>query len=83
MVKVMAQATEMPRMSNPAIGPIGVVDRIKAMIVRFKHKSEQRRVYRQTHAELSALSTAHLDELGISRCMISRIAHEAAYGNQN
>lgn len=79
----MAQATEMPRMSNPAIGPVGIVDRIKAMVARLKRKGEQRRVYRQTHAELSALSSAHLEELGISRCMISRIAHEAAYGKQN
>ncbi|MCC5991967.1 MAG: DUF1127 domain-containing protein [Rhodobacteraceae bacterium] len=70
-------------MSNPDIGPMGVVDRIRAMIERFKHNSDQRRVYRQTHAELSALSTAHLEELGISRCMISRIAHDAAYGKQN
>lgn len=79
----MAQISDMPHMSNSGIGPMGVADRIKAMVERFRHKSAQRRAYRQTHAELSALSTAHLEELGISRCMISRIAHEAAYGKQN
>lgn len=38
------------------------------------------RVYTRTHAELSALSTRELNDLGISRSMISRLAHEAAYG---
>lgn len=38
------------------------------------------RVYRRTHDELSALSARELDDLGISRSMISRLAYEAAYG---
>lgn len=38
------------------------------------------RVYARTYAELSALSTRELNDLGISRSMITRLAHEAAYG---
>lgn len=38
------------------------------------------RVFRTTYAELDALSTRELDDLGISRSMITRLAHEAAYG---
>ena len=40
----------------------------------------RRRVYSRTYAELNALSTRDLEDLGINRCMISRLAHEAAYG---
>ncbi|TVR44197.1 MAG: DUF1127 domain-containing protein [Rhodobacteraceae bacterium] len=39
----------------------------------------RRRVYNRTHAELSQLSTRELDDLGISRSMITRLAQEAAY----
>lgn len=38
------------------------------------------RVYSQTYNELNALTTRELNDLGISRSMISRLAHEAAYG---
>lgn len=38
------------------------------------------RVYARTYAELSALSTRELNDLGISHSMITRLAHEAAYG---
>lgn len=38
------------------------------------------RIYARTYAELNALSTRELNDLGISRSMITRLAHEAAYG---
>jgi uncharacterized protein YjiS (DUF1127 family) len=41
----------------------------------------RRRVYNRTYAELNALSTRELDDLGISRSMISRLAYEAAFEN--
>lgn len=40
----------------------------------------RRRVYKRTQAELAALSTRELEDLGINRSMISRLAYEAAYG---
>ena len=36
---------------------------------------------RQTVRELNALTTRDLDDLGISRSMITRLAHEAAWGS--
>lgn len=39
------------------------------------------RVYKRTHDELSRLSSRELDDLGISRSMITRLAYEAAYEN--
>lgn len=38
------------------------------------------RVYRRTLSELNALSGRELDDLGIARSMITRLALEAAYG---
>ena len=40
----------------------------------------KRRVYRATHFELSALSNRDLNDLGIPRSNIKRLAMEAAYG---
>ena len=41
---------------------------------------ERSRIYMRTYRELNALSTRELQDLGISRSMISRLAYEAAYG---
>ena len=38
----------------------------------------RRRAYKRAYAELNALTTRQLDDLGISRSMISRLASEAA-----
>ncbi|MFU8897631.1 uncharacterized protein YjiS (DUF1127 family) [Roseinatronobacter thiooxidans] len=53
---------------------------IGTLLARLSKRFGQRRVYNKTHAELSQLSTRELDDLGISRSMISRLAYEAAYG---
>ncbi|MGY6695291.1 MAG: DUF1127 domain-containing protein [Roseinatronobacter sp.] len=49
------------------------------LLVRLSDAMHRRRVYKRTYAELSQLSTRELDDLGISRSMISRLAYEAAY----
>lgn len=41
---------------------------------------QRSRVYTRTYAELNGLSTRELNDLGISRSMISRLSYEAAYG---
>lgn len=51
-----------------------------AYITVLREAIKRRQVYKRTHAELSQLSTRELDDLGISRSMISRLAYEAAYG---
>lgn len=40
----------------------------------------RRKVYRQTLSELKSLSERELNDLGIHRSMLTRIALEAAYG---
>ncbi|MCT2540180.1 DUF1127 domain-containing protein [Sedimentimonas flavescens] len=46
----------------------------------FSEALARRKVYRQTLRELKGLSSRELDDLGIHRSMITRIAMEAAYG---
>ncbi|GGH30178.1 protein of unknown function [Cribrihabitans marinus] len=41
----------------------------------------QYRLYRQTVNELSELSNRELDDLGLNRSMIRRVAYQAAYEN--
>ncbi len=52
---------------------------IGALIANFRDRLQRRKVYNRTYAELSQLSTRELDDLGISRSMISRMAYDAAY----
>ena len=58
----------------------GLMDRVANTVKSVKESLHRRRVYNQTVSELRALSTRELNDLGISRSMITRIALEAAYG---
>lgn len=51
------------------------------LMKRISDAFARRRVYNQTYAELNVLTTRELDDLGISRSMISRLAYEAAFEN--
>jgi uncharacterized protein YjiS (DUF1127 family) len=62
------------------IGVQAVAGQGRGLISRLADALARRRVYRQTYAELSALSTRELTDLGITRSMISRLSYEAAYG---
>ncbi|MBU2957575.1 DUF1127 domain-containing protein [Paracoccus sp. C2R09] len=42
----------------------------------------RRAVYKQTVRELNALTNRDLADLGINRSMITRLAHEAAWGKK-
>ncbi len=70
----MAYATD-TRASGVTLG-----QRITDMIASLSDHVEKRKVYRATYAELAALTTRDLDDLGISRAMIGSIAEKAAYG---
>ncbi|WBU61884.1 DUF1127 domain-containing protein [Paracoccus albus] len=50
------------------------------LFARLQEARARRAVYRQTVSELSSLSARELDDLGIHRSMITRIASEAAWG---
>lgn len=51
-----------------------------AAIQRMQENRARRVIYRQTVRELNALTNRDLADLGISRSMITRLAHEAAWG---
>ncbi|WP_246054969.1 DUF1127 domain-containing protein [Paracoccus gahaiensis] len=59
----------------------GLRGRLLTAIQRMQENRARRAVYRQTVRELNALTTRDLDDLGISRSMITRLAHEAAWGS--
>ena len=61
------------------IGTFAASGRGQGLFARISDALSRRRVYHRTHAELSALSTRELEDLGINRSMISRLAYEAAY----
>lgn len=44
---------------------------------------QRARVFARTYAELSALSNRELHDLGLNRAMITRLAHDAAYGRDD
>ncbi|MBF9034490.1 DUF1127 domain-containing protein [Rhodobacterales bacterium HKCCE2091] len=56
--------------------------RLGEMVAAFRETLEAHRVFRQTFNELNALSDRELADLGIARSMISRIAYDAAYGEE-
>ena len=66
--------------NTSAAAGAGLMDRIASALKSTKAALHRRRVYNQTVAELRALSTRELNDLGIARTMITRIALEAAYG---
>ena len=57
------------------LSPLAGLARLRA---EWRHAARRRAVYRQTHAELSALNTRELADLDIARSDILRIAREAA-----
>lgn len=68
---IMAQAVDITRHDIRQLG---------GFVAALREAWRRRQVYRRTYAELSALSTRELSDLGISRSMISRLAQEAAEG---
>ncbi|KQB14076.1 DUF1127 domain-containing protein [Rhodobacter capsulatus] len=51
-----------------------------SLVASIREALARRKVYRQTLAELRSLSNRELNDLGMHRSMLTRIALEAAYG---
>lgn len=64
----------------PRSATAGLADRLSALVADIRDSLRRRRLYRDTLRELNALSTRELNDLGIHRSMITRVALEAAYG---
>ncbi|WP_410219363.1 DUF1127 domain-containing protein [Paracoccus sp. (in: a-proteobacteria)] len=67
--------------AHSASAEAGLRGRLLGAIQRMQDNRARRAVYRQTVRELNALTTRDLDDLGINRSMITRLAHEAAWGS--
>lgn len=57
-----------------------LVARLNDALEALRAANHRRKVYNRTYRELSALTTRELDDLGIARSMIRRLAMDAAYG---
>jgi len=58
----------------------GMVRRMYETLVQARAGFAKRKTYNSTLNELEMLSQRELDDLGITRSNIRKIAHEAAYG---
>ncbi len=59
---------------------LSLAQRFADLRAQWAEAAAQRKVYRTTLAELEALSTRDLADLGITRASIKSVAYEAAYG---
>ena len=57
-----------------------ITDRLARLVENFRAYREKRARQKETYDELSALSNRELDDLGIHRSEIARIAREAVEG---
>lgn len=70
----MAFATEHTSRANS-----GFSGWIVSLASSLRDRNARRRVFKQTYSELASLSTRELNDLGLSRSMIRRVAWQAAY----
>lgn len=68
--------------AHSASAEAGFRGRLLAAVQRYQENRARNAVYRQTVRELNALTARDLDDLGINRSMITRLAQEAAWGVQ-
>ena len=57
----------------------GLMDRLTRLVVDLRVKAARRKVYRDTLRELRMLGDRELNDLGLNRTMLQRIAYQAAY----
>lgn len=65
--------------TNSIGGSTGIITRFNALIADYRAKAARRKIYRETLRELSALSARDLNDLGLNRSEIRRVAYQAAY----
>ena len=64
----------------PLTSRFNLGERVASTMRILKESAERAATFRRTMRELNALSERELADLGMHRSMVTRIAHEAAYG---
>ena len=57
----------------------GLMDRLNALIADYRAKAARRKIYRDTLRELNSLGDRELNDLGLNKSEIRRVAYQAAY----
>jgi uncharacterized protein YjiS (DUF1127 family) len=76
---IFEQSGQMAYETNSIDGGTGVMTRISALVTDYRANAARRKIYRETLRELSALSARDLNDLGLNRSEIRRVAYQAAY----
>lgn len=77
---IQKDVTLMAYTNTTSAAGLGLMARLANVVKSTKEALNRRRIYNQTVSELRTLSTRELNDLGIARSMITRVALEAAYG---
>jgi uncharacterized protein YjiS (DUF1127 family) len=64
----------------PLTSRFNLSERVASALRILKESADRAATFRRTMRELNALSERELADLGMHRSMVTRIAHEAAYG---
>ena len=59
-------------------GDLHETSRLQALVARLQRRFAAYQLYRQTYDELQLLSDRDLDDIGIARCDVRRIARQSA-----
>lgn len=62
-------------------GDLHETSRLQALIARLQRRLTAYRLYRETYEELQLLSDRDLNDIGIARCDIRKIARQTAEAN--
>jgi uncharacterized protein YjiS (DUF1127 family) len=76
----MKEGRQMAYLTTTHTAETRLTDRISDLIAQFRTARARRRTFNETRRELSALSPRELEDIGITRSMITRVAMEAAQG---
>jgi uncharacterized protein YjiS (DUF1127 family) len=72
---------KMSALALTRLGPVSAIaDGVVAFVREWAEASAKRAAFRRTVDELSALSDRELDDLGLGRWEIERVAHASVYG---
>ena len=58
-----------------------LANRLSAFVAELRTKAARRKIYRETLRELQSLNARELNDLGLNKTMLKRVAYQATYGS--